>query len=68
LNQRLLDCCSILSILCFFVHALQEERNFAPKMSSLSDVGYRDWHTFGVPAIWLVHLSMKKPLKNRGFL
>jgi hypothetical protein len=22
-------------------------------MSSLSDVCYRDWHTFGVPEIWL---------------
>src|SRR5215212_8849874 len=61
LNQRLLDCCSILSILYFFVHALQEERNFAPKMSSLSEVCYRDWHTFGIPAIWFVHLFMKNP-------
>jgi len=68
LNQRLLDCCLILSILYFFVHALQEECNFAPKVSSLSDVCYRDWHTFGVPAIWFVHLSMKKPLFFRGFL
>src|SRR5215208_56895 len=61
LNQRLLDCCSILSILYFFVHSLQEERNFAPKMSSLSNVCYRDWHTFGIPEIWLDHLSMKNP-------
>jgi len=66
LNQRLLDCCSILSILYFFVHALQEERNFAPKMSSLSDVCYRDWHTIGIPAIWFVHLSLKKPLFFQG--
>jgi hypothetical protein len=68
LNQRLLDCCSILSILYFCVHALQEERNFAPKMSSLSDVYYRNWHTFGIPEIWFVPLSMKKPLFFRGFL
>jgi hypothetical protein len=67
-NQRLLDCCSILSILYFFVHSVQEERNFALKVSSLSDVCYRDWHTFGVPEIWFVPLSMKKPLFFRGFL
>jgi len=30
-NQRLLGCCFILSILYFFVHSLQEERNFAPR-------------------------------------
>ena len=51
LNQRLLGCCFILSILYFFVHSIQKERNFAPKVSSLSDVCYRDWHTFGVPEI-----------------
>jgi hypothetical protein len=67
LNQRLLDCCSILSILYFFVQALQEERNIAPKMSSLSDVCYRDWHTFGIPEIWFLHLSMKKPLFSGVF-
>ena len=65
-NQQLLDCCSILSILYFCVHTLQEERNFAPKVSSLSDVCYRDWRTFGVPEIWLVHLSIKKTLFFRG--
>ena len=70
-NQRLLDCCSILSILNFsshFVHALQEERNFAPKVSSLSDVCYRDWHTFGVPETWFVYLSEKTPEKQGFFV
>jgi hypothetical protein len=33
---------------------------------SLDEVCYRDWHTFGVPKIWFVHLSMKKPLFFRG--
>ena len=43
--------------------------HFCPsKASSLSDVCYRDWHTFGIPEIWFVHLSMKKPLFFRGFL
>jgi hypothetical protein len=47
-------CCLILSILDFSV--------------SLSDVCYPDWHTFGVPEIRLIHLSMKKPLFFRDFL
>jgi hypothetical protein len=68
LNQRLLGCCFILSILYFFVHSLQEERNFALKVSSLSNVCYRDWHTFGIPEIRFVPLSMKNPLFFRGFL
>ena len=67
-NQRLLDCCSILSILYFFVHSIQKERILPSTLFSLDEACYRDWHTFGVPEIWLVHLSMKKPLFFRGFL
>ena len=63
-----LDCCSIPSILYFFVHSIQKSVFCPSTLSSLFEACYRDWHTFGVPEIWLVHLSMKKPLKNRGFL
>jgi hypothetical protein len=42
---------------------------FCPSaLFSLDEACYRDCHTFGVPEIWFVHLSMKKPLFFRGFL
>lgn len=69
-NQRLLDCCFILSILDFSLGFRPFSPNrayFAPKLSSLSDACYRDWHTFGVPGIWLVNLSMKKTPEKQGF-
>jgi hypothetical protein len=66
-NQRLLDCCSIVSILYVFVHSLQKEHIFPSIWFSLEEACYRDWHTFGIPEIWFGPLSMKKPLKNRIF-
>ena len=67
-NQRLLGCCSILSILYFCVHSLQREHIFTPKSSSLSEACYRDWHTFGIPKIWLVHRYIKNPVFTGFFV
>jgi len=67
-NQRLLDCCSSPSILYFFVHSIQKSVFCPSTLSSLDEACYRDWHTFGVPEIWFVHLSMKRLLFFRGLL
>jgi|GEM_PF-6857895 len=54
----------------FLSSSVPSKKNvFGPStLFSLDEACYLDWRTFGMPKIWLAHLSMKKPLFFRGFL